>query len=199
MYSENVHASVQNVHASVQNVHASVQNVHASVQNVQPSSPKSKTIGSQTKKLLLTSLALPQSVKSGPSSVSASNWTFKTLRLRNKLISLSVPLTTHINLQRTIFTSSCLECKGDSTHQSSPDNSVEKSGGRPSREPLGQIQGQKMMMIFTCKVCNERSAKLFSKTSYQNGVVIVKCPGCHNNHLVADNLGWFEDVTKKLV
>jgi protein import protein ZIM17 len=25
-------------------------------------------------------------------------------------------------------------------------------------------------------------------------VVLVKCPGCEQNHLVADNLKWFEDA-----
>jgi hypothetical protein len=54
-----------------------------------------------------------------------------------------------------------------------------------------------MLISFTCKVCNFRSHKSFSKHSYEKGVVIIKCEKCLGNHLIADNLG-FTDSLKKV-
>lgn len=48
-----------------------------------------------------------------------------------------------------------------------------------------------LAMIFTCKVCETRSIKTVCRESYEKGVVVTRCGGCNNLHLIADHLGWF--------
>lgn len=58
----------------------------------------------------------------------------------------------------------------------------------------GSKSGQKQLaIVFTCTVCNIRSAKQFTEQAYRHGVVLVRCPGCQNLHLIADRLGVFEN------
>lgn len=75
----------------------------------------------------------------------------------------------------------------------STDNSDSDSN---STTPLGKLK-QIMAIQFTCKVCDRRNSKTFSRTAYTKGIVIIKCGGCENNHLIADNLGWFQHVKGK--
>lgn len=48
-------------------------------------------------------------------------------------------------------------------------------------------------IFYTCNVCETKQSRSFTKKSYHQGVVIVRCEGCQNLHLIADNLKWFED------
>ena len=54
-------------------------------------------------------------------------------------------------------------------------------------------EAKKLAIIYTCKVCDTRSAKQFTEQAYKHGVVLVRCPGCQNLHLISDKLGMFED------
>lgn len=71
---------------------------------------------------------------------------------------------------------------------------AQTTGGGKSQ--LGTIESVKMILGFTCEVCSTRNNKMISKQAYTKGVIIVKCEGCTNNHLIADNLGWFTDKKK---
>ncbi|ORZ07997.1 DNL zinc finger-domain-containing protein, partial [Lobosporangium transversale] len=50
----------------------------------------------------------------------------------------------------------------------------------------------RLLIGFTCTVCNHRSHKTMSKHAYNHGVVIMQCDHCKNRHLIADHLGWFK-------
>lgn len=47
--------------------------------------------------------------------------------------------------------------------------------------------------MFTCGKCEHKMARTFTKDAYHKGVVLIRCDGCDNIHLIADNLGWFDD------
>ena len=66
------------------------------------------------------------------------------------------------------------------------------------QEVLKSIPGTKttndvMIIVFTCKGCGTRAARKMSKEAYNHGVVLIRCPGCNNLHLIADHLGYFDD------
>ena len=81
------------------------------------------------------------------------------------------------------------DIKGIRIRDDAPDQQQPNSGGKP--KPPRQL----LMMMYTCAVegCGTKQARTFTKKSYEKGVVLVRCEGCDNLHLIADNLGWFED------
>jgi len=84
---------------------------------------------------------------------------------------------------RSLFTTKIYNCSNPAYEHTSEQNS----------QALGKIQ-PKLLLAFTCKICNSRIEKQISKIAYTKGVVIVRCDTCEENHLIADNLGWFPNL-----
>lgn len=61
------------------------------------------------------------------------------------------------------------------------------------QSPSGHVPGR-LAIVYTCEVCERRSAKTFSKHAYAKGIVLIRCDGCESLHLIADNLGWFSHI-----
>lgn len=59
--------------------------------------------------------------------------------------------------------------------------------------PGAEKGGKKLVLVYTCGVCDTRTAQKFTEQAYRNGVVLCRCPGCKRWHLIADRLGYFED------
>ncbi|KAL4015502.1 hypothetical protein IC575_023087 [Cucumis melo] len=77
---------------------------------------------------------------------------------------------------------------GDPLHENKDDTSSVKYSVLSNLKPSPRHD---LAMIFTCKVCETRSIKTVCRESYEKGVVVARCGGCSNLHLIADHLGWF--------
>ena len=70
----------------------------------------------------------------------------------------------------------------------SMDNLSEISNG--IKISADQIASRKFQLQYTCKICNTRNSIKVTRIAYRKGIVIAKCKGCDNKHLIADNLNW---------
>ncbi|KAL6497698.1 hypothetical protein OROHE_027023 [Orobanche hederae] len=88
------------------------------------------------------------------------------------------------------------------TFSTNPGTSVSASNSEDNQTTSSSIKHQvssnlkvserhDLAMIFTCRVCDTRSVKTVCRESYDKGVVVARCDGCNNLHLIADRLGWF--------
>ena len=51
-----------------------------------------------------------------------------------------------------------------------------------------------VVVMYTCRVCETRSARRVSRAAYERGSVLLRCPGCRGLHVLADHLGYFDDA-----
>ncbi|KAK2968177.1 hypothetical protein RJ640_018270 [Escallonia rubra] len=92
---------------------------------------------------------------------------------------------------------SCLKADSNSANVvSSPMNNGKTGVINNATSNLKSSSRHDLAMVFTCKVCETRSVKTMCRKSYDEGVVVVRCGGCDNLHLIADHLGWFGEPGK---
>ncbi|XP_057527933.1 uncharacterized protein C24H6.02c isoform X1 [Amaranthus tricolor] len=101
----------------------------------------------------------------------------------------------HSSYQETKPTETAAECCSESTADKTltPSNlqADVQTADSSKMSNLKISERHNLAIVFTCKVCEQRSMKTCSRESYEKGVVVVRCGGCNNLHLIADRLGWF--------
>lgn len=60
----------------------------------------------------------------------------------------------------------------------------------------GFVLKDRMAIQFTCNICQAKTKKSFTRRAYEQGVVIVRCSQCRQQHLIADHLDYFPHLTE---
>ncbi|KAL6069088.1 DNL-type zinc finger protein [Balamuthia mandrillaris] len=120
------------------------------------------------------------------------------LSSRSPSLLLPRPRSDELQQQRAFsFSFSQLHARRTLCSRTSPSDNTAAAPGSPSSNdssspstPVASFK-PKLLMHYTCRVCNTREAKSFYRQSYERGVVIIRCSSCRSLHLIADNLNWF--------
>lgn len=59
-------------------------------------------------------------------------------------------------------------------------------------------KNDKLLLVFTCNKCSQRSSHQISKHGYYKGSVLCQCPKCANRHLISDHMKIFQDDVQNL-
>ena len=94
-----------------------------------------------------------------------------------------------------ILSSSNTTAKTTNTTSSTISPSIDFPGVSASANGLLSQPPQLMLAVYTCKVCETRSARRITKAAYERGSVLLCCPGCKKLHVLSDHLGYFDDAT----
>jgi hypothetical protein len=70
----------------------------------------------------------------------------------------------------------------------SSESSTNPNGLLNDEKPF--VANHKFQIQYTCNICETRNTNTISRLAYRQGVVIARCRGCQNQHLIADHLGW---------
>ncbi|KAL2012089.1 hypothetical protein VTN00DRAFT_4807 [Thermoascus crustaceus] len=73
-----------------------------------------------------------------------------------------------------------------------------EEAARAEQNRLRREQEPGYQITFTCKPCGHRSSHRMSKHGYHKGTVLIRCPSCHNRHVISDHLGIFMDKKSTL-
>lgn len=129
-----------------------------------------------------------------PSSATVARSTFRSMPLMSTKIATMSSVSCRVPKSMHMYSM----CSHLSTSSSSS-SSIAETDSNASADtsfadvPGAKTSGEKYVLMFTCKVCDTRSAKKITKHSYHSGVVVVRCACCRNLHLIVDNIGIFEE------
>jgi len=118
-------------------------------------------------------------------------------------LSLHTPSKTHFSSGMTFPSPNTIFQKRHSTspvtHTASPEYPMDgvmeetvTTMETPAAEELLQLSPSRYIE-FNCSICSEKVAQSFHKPANEKGVVIIRCSGCQNLHLISDNfIGYSE-------